>query len=178
VQVQHIYNFSFGDPLSPEPARGVTPAALPHVEECTLFQGVKSSWGINTAENKILLNQEDNQAPQPTISHLQNDLKTPSLLYFWTIILLGLGKFLIFTFILEYQLKLSRNLVSPWLLCLLTCLQDYGYCVLRTKYQYSIEKPQKSTQRLEKEIISDNKSLQGGNLLLPHLNVQAQYDSK
>jgi hypothetical protein len=50
--------------------------------------------------------------------------------------------------------------------------------LLRTKYQYSIEKPQKSTQRLEKEIISDNKPLRGGNLLLPHLNVQVQDDSK
>jgi hypothetical protein len=50
--------------------------------------------------------------------------------------------------------------------------------MLRTKYQYSIEKPQKSTQCLEKEIISDNKPLRGGNLLLPHLNVQVQDDSK
>jgi hypothetical protein len=50
--------------------------------------------------------------------------------------------------------------------------------MLRTKYQYSIEKPQKSTKHLEKEIISDNKPLQGGNLLLPHLNVQVQDDSK
>jgi hypothetical protein len=36
----------------------------------------------------------------------------------------------------------------------------------------------KSTQRLEKEIISYNKPLRGGNLLLPHLNVQVQDDSK
>jgi hypothetical protein len=50
--------------------------------------------------------------------------------------------------------------------------------MLRTKYQYSIEKPQKSTQHLEKEIISDNNPLRGGNLLLPHLNVQVQDDSK
>jgi len=50
--------------------------------------------------------------------------------------------------------------------------------MLRTKHQYSIEKPQESTQRLEKEIISDNKPLRGGNLLLPHLNVQVQDDSK
>jgi hypothetical protein len=34
------------------------------------------------------------------------------------------------------------------------------------------------SQRLEKEIISDNKPLQGGNLLLPHINVQVQDDSK
>jgi hypothetical protein len=31
---------------------------------------------------------------------------------------------------------------------------------------------------LEKKIISDNKPLRGGNLLLPHLNVQVQDDSK
>jgi hypothetical protein len=36
------------------------------VEECTYFWGVNTSWGINTAENKRPLNQEDNQAPQPT----------------------------------------------------------------------------------------------------------------
>jgi hypothetical protein len=28
--------------------------ALPHVEECTYFWGVKSSWGINMAESKDL----------------------------------------------------------------------------------------------------------------------------
>jgi hypothetical protein len=36
------------------------------VEECTYFWGVNTSWGINTAESKRPLNQEDNQAPQPT----------------------------------------------------------------------------------------------------------------
>ena len=50
--------------------------------------------------------------------------------------------------------------------------------VLRTKYHYSIENLRISTQRLEKEIISDNKPLRGSNLLLPHINVQVQYDSK
>jgi hypothetical protein len=44
------------------------------MEECTYFWGVNTSWGINTAENKRPLNQEDNQAPQPTISHLETDL--------------------------------------------------------------------------------------------------------
>jgi hypothetical protein len=48
--------------------------------------------------------------------------------------------------------------------------------MLRTKYQY--KNLIKSTQRLEKEIISDNKPLRGGNLFLPHLNVQVQDDSK
>jgi hypothetical protein len=67
--------------------------------------------------------------------------------------------------------------------CILSIDDDFETCtendnVLRTKHQYSIEKPQKSTQRLEKEIISDNKPLRGGNLLLPHLNVQVQDDSK
>jgi hypothetical protein len=36
------------------------------VEECTYFWGVNTSWGINTAESKRPINQEDNQAPQPT----------------------------------------------------------------------------------------------------------------
>jgi hypothetical protein len=36
------------------------------VEECTYFWGVNTSWGINTAKSKGPLNQEDNQAPQPT----------------------------------------------------------------------------------------------------------------
>jgi hypothetical protein len=40
------------------------------VEECTYFWGVNTSWGINTAESKRPLNQEDNQAPQPTIGNL------------------------------------------------------------------------------------------------------------
>jgi hypothetical protein len=44
------------------------------VEECTYFWDVNTSWGINMAESKIPLNQEDNQAPQPTISHLETDL--------------------------------------------------------------------------------------------------------
>jgi hypothetical protein len=36
------------------------------MEECTFLWGVNTSWGINTVENKRPLNQEDNQAPQPT----------------------------------------------------------------------------------------------------------------
>jgi hypothetical protein len=38
------------------------------VEECTYFWGVNTSWGINMAESKRPINQEDNQAPQPTLS--------------------------------------------------------------------------------------------------------------
>jgi hypothetical protein len=37
------------------------------VEECTYFWGVNTSWGINTAESKRPINQEDNQAPQPIV---------------------------------------------------------------------------------------------------------------
>jgi hypothetical protein len=44
------------------------------MEECTYFWGVNTSWGIDTAESKGPLHQEDNQAPQPTISHLETDL--------------------------------------------------------------------------------------------------------
>ena len=38
------------------PARGIGPPdpALPHVEECTYFWGVNTSWGINMAESKDL----------------------------------------------------------------------------------------------------------------------------
>jgi hypothetical protein len=37
------------------------------MEECTYFWGVNTSWGINMVESKRPLNQEDNQAPQPTL---------------------------------------------------------------------------------------------------------------
>jgi hypothetical protein len=51
--------------------------------------------------------------------------------------------------------------------------------MIRWDVGYLVDKNlRKSTQRLEKEIISDNKPLRGGNLLLPHLNVQVQDDSK
>jgi len=56
------------------PQRGYPPSALPRVEECTYFWGVNTSWGINMVESKRPKNQEDNQAPQPTISHLETDL--------------------------------------------------------------------------------------------------------
>jgi hypothetical protein len=49
-----------------DPVEGVPPSALPRMEECTYFWGVNTSWGINMAESKRPLNQEDNQAPQPT----------------------------------------------------------------------------------------------------------------
>jgi hypothetical protein len=64
-----------GGPLAPRPPRwtprtlqrGYPPSALPRVEECTYFWGVNTSWGIDTAESKGPLHQEDNQAPQPTV---------------------------------------------------------------------------------------------------------------
>jgi hypothetical protein len=40
--------------LAPGPCRGGTPPALPHVEECILFWGVKYSRGIKMAKNKDL----------------------------------------------------------------------------------------------------------------------------
>jgi hypothetical protein len=36
------------------PKRGYPPSTLPHVEECTYFYGVNTSWGIDTAERKDL----------------------------------------------------------------------------------------------------------------------------
>jgi len=50
------------------PQRGYPPSAPPRVEECTYFWGVNTSWGIDTVESKGPLHQEDNQAPQPTLS--------------------------------------------------------------------------------------------------------------
>jgi hypothetical protein len=46
----------------------------PRWEKCTYFWGVNTSWGIDMAERKGPLHQEYNQAPQPTISHLETDL--------------------------------------------------------------------------------------------------------
>ena len=65
------------------------------------------------------LNLEGNQAPQPTISHLETDHNNSTAAVPAG---LGPGKFLISSFILEGQLKLSRNSVSPWLLPLSTYL--------------------------------------------------------
>jgi hypothetical protein len=53
------------------PQRGYPPSALPCVEEYTYFWGVNTSWGINATESKRPLNQEDNQAPQPTTRGLE-----------------------------------------------------------------------------------------------------------
>jgi hypothetical protein len=52
--------------LPQTPQRGYLPYALPYMEECTYLWGVNTSWGINMTESKRPLNQEDNQAPQPT----------------------------------------------------------------------------------------------------------------
>jgi hypothetical protein len=55
---------------------------------------------------------------------------------------------------------------------------ELGYQMLRTKYQNSIKNLIISTQFLEKEIISDKKPLRGGNLLIHHINLEIQDDSK
>jgi hypothetical protein len=73
---------SWGDSFPQTPQRGYPPSALPCVEECTYFWGVNTSWGINTAESKRPLNQEDNQAPQPTISHLETDLNNSTVVVY------------------------------------------------------------------------------------------------
>jgi hypothetical protein len=42
-------------PRTPQtPQRGYPLSALSHVEECTYFWGIKSSWGINMDESKDL----------------------------------------------------------------------------------------------------------------------------
>jgi len=52
------------------------------VEEQTYFWGVNTSWGIDTTESKGPLHQEDNQAPQPTISHLEIDLNNSTVVVY------------------------------------------------------------------------------------------------
>jgi hypothetical protein len=47
--------FFLEGPAFPQtPQGGKSPLQFPHVEECTIFLGVKSSWGINMTENKDL----------------------------------------------------------------------------------------------------------------------------
>jgi hypothetical protein len=49
----YFYKEIFASGASPpDPTEGVPPPALPHVEECTYFWGVNTSWGINKAESK------------------------------------------------------------------------------------------------------------------------------
>ena len=52
-----------------------------------------------------------------------------------------------------------------------------GFCQ-EPDINIALKNLRKSTQRLETKIISDNEPLRGGNLLLPHINVQVQDDSK
>ena len=69
LQYTFTRQFLLWGPTCPQtPQRGHPPSALPRMEECTYFWGVNTSWGINTAKSKRPLNQEDNQAPQPTLS--------------------------------------------------------------------------------------------------------------
>jgi hypothetical protein len=58
-KLQYTYTFTrqfflWGPAFPMTLQEGQAPLALPHVEECTFFQGVKSSWGIKTVENKGL----------------------------------------------------------------------------------------------------------------------------
>jgi hypothetical protein len=59
----------------------------------------------------------------------------------------------------------TRNISQIWIL-------------LRTKYQNSIKNLRISTQHLDKERISDNNPLRGGNLFIHQINLPIQYDSK
>jgi hypothetical protein len=67
----------------PDPAGGASPPALPHMEECTFFQGVKSSWGTNTTKNKCLLIKKiirlQNQHPHPNTEAIPRMPRTPFL---------------------------------------------------------------------------------------------------
>jgi hypothetical protein len=93
LQYTFTRQFFLWGPACPQtPQRGYPPYALPHVEECTYFWGVNTSWGINTAGSKRPLNQEDNHAPQPTLFskddevNLRNSLhiKSYDLLYLFS----------------------------------------------------------------------------------------------
>jgi hypothetical protein len=77
MKLQYTFTRKFflrGLHFPPDPAEGVTPLCTPPCGRVYILLGCKSSWGINTAKNKRPLNQEDNQAPQPTISHLETNL--------------------------------------------------------------------------------------------------------
>ena len=51
----YIYKKIFPSGALPlDPIGGESLPTLPHVEECTFFQGVNSSWVIKTTENKDL----------------------------------------------------------------------------------------------------------------------------
>jgi hypothetical protein len=114
LQYSFTRQFSFGGfaPEPPDPTRGKNPCIPPLggvyiIPGCKVFMGYKYDW------KQRPLNQEDNQAPQP-------QSPTWRLIHrcciCWTMFLLGPGKFLIFIFMLEDQLKLRKNSVSPWLL--------------------------------------------------------------
>ena len=115
---------SSGDRWPPNPpAGGVIPPTPPRRRRVYNPHGCEVHLGYNSWLKQRSLNLEGNQAPQPTISHLETDHNNST-----AAVLAGLGpgKFLISSFILEGQLKLSRNSVSPWLLPLSTYLQDSG----------------------------------------------------
>ena len=55
---------------------------------------------------------------------------------------------------------------------------ELWYHMLRTKYKFSIEKPQNKYSMPWKRDNKDNKDLQGVNLLIHHIYFQKQNDSK
>ena len=58
----------------PDPAEGVPPLCTPPRGRVYILLGCKYFMGYKHGWNQGPLNQEDNQAPQPTISHLETDL--------------------------------------------------------------------------------------------------------
>ena len=58
----------------PDPAEGVPPLYTPPRGRVYILLGCKYFMGYKHGWKQGPLNQEDNQAPQPTISHLETDL--------------------------------------------------------------------------------------------------------
>jgi hypothetical protein len=111
------------------PQRGYPPSALPRVEECTYFWGVNTSWGIDTAESKGPMHQEDNQAPQPTLEVLCRKSPVHEYLYFYCIILL----------VCYCSLLLSLSGLCPYVtLCLISRCQSLPYPTLASLMELAI----------------------------------------
>jgi hypothetical protein len=62
--------------LSLDLAEGVTPLYTPLHGGVYILPGFKVFMGYKHGQKQRPLNHEDNQAPQPTISHLEIDLNT------------------------------------------------------------------------------------------------------
>ena len=162
-------NFCFGG-FAPEPPlgpacpqtlqRGYPPSALPHVEECTYFWGVNTSWGINIAESKDLwirkiIRLHNQQSPTWRLIS-----KTPPLLYMpdfepswtWQISHLHLHSWRP----TETEQELSFSLVTPfvnmsagfWLVCIFSifncpsskadCMKWYLNCIFLV-FEWKVE---------------------------------------